>query len=277
MVMEEDGLLEDMKFDAELDAFYTGTGGQLGTVNLSPQPTTLGSSLEGGKPAAETGLPKADDSGGGGVTGAAAAMGAAATAAAVTAGAVGTALMGGNFSAASSAIGGAMESVASAAVPTSLKPVREQAGRFLQKAQPWRDFLLPLSIPAASDGCSRLTANIYNYQTNYAILFVVQLALAIVLQPSALICGIMTVVVWVFFLKKNDDADWAPTLGGVQLGPMQRWLLMTAATAIVLLFIAGSTILNAALLYVVAAFVHGVVHDPAAKGIPGSGLPPVPL
>jgi len=184
---------------------------------------------------------------------------------------------GGNLSVAQSVLGEAVKGAANAAVPTSLQPVKEQAGRFLQKAQPWKEFLLPLSVPSASDGCSRLTANIYNFQTNYAILFVVQLVLAIVLQPSALICVVLTVIVWIFFLKKNDDPDWAPVVGGVPLGPMQRWLLMLACTAIVLLFVAGSAIFNSALLYVMCAFAHGVIHDPSAKGIPGSSNPPVVL
>merc|ERR550532_531348 len=105
-----------------------------------------------------------------------------------------------------------MGSAASAAVPASLKPVKEQAGRFLQRAKPWREFAWPLSVPSAADGCSRLTANVYNFQTNYSILFVAQLVLAIVLKPSALVAVVATVVAWVLFLKKNDDPDWAPVL-----------------------------------------------------------------
>mmetsp|Transcript_56134 Transcript_56134/g.112524 ORF Transcript_56134/g.112524 Transcript_56134/m.112524 type:complete len:274 (+) Transcript_56134:65-886(+) len=269
--VEEDGLLEDMKFDAELDGFFSGTGG---TVNLSPQ--SFGNPTDDG--AIPTGtMPKAPTDEGNGSATAAAAMGAAAFTAAATAGAVGSALMGGNLSVAQSVLGEAVKGAANAAVPTSLQPVKEQAGRFLQKAQPWKDFLLPLSVPAASDGCSRLTANIYSFQTNYAILFVIQLVLAIVLQPSALISVVVTVIVWIFFLKKNDDPEWAPVVGGMPLGPMQRWLLMTALTVIILLFFAGSAIFNAALMYLLCAFAHGIVHDPSAKGIPASENPPVTL
>merc|ERR1719409_555455 len=107
--------------------------------------------------------------------------------------------------------------LAGTAMPTSLRPVKEQAGRFLQKAQPWRDFFIPLASPNANEACSRITANVYHFQTNYAILFVVYLALNILLQPSALFSIAAIVVVWMLFLKKNDDPEWHPTVGGMQL------------------------------------------------------------
>lgn len=248
--MEDDGLLEDMKFDADLEGFFSGSTS--GTVNLQPQPTSFGISVDEGQPITEGSANKTEDSS------TATAVGAAAAGAAAAA----TALMGGKFSVAQSIVGGAMDSVVTSAVPTSLQPVKEQAGRCLQKARPWREFLLPLSVPAASEGCSRLTANIHNFQTNYAILFVLQLVVAIVFQPSALICLIITVVAWMFFLKKNDDPDWAPAIGGMQLGPIQRLLLLALVTAIILLFVTGSAIFNTVLLYVMFAFAHGIVHEP---------------
>merc|ERR1719422_2679149 len=116
--------------------------------------------------------------------------------AAAAAGAAASVLMSSNFSVAKTVLGGVVENMANATVPTSLEPVKEKTCKFLSKAQPWREFLLPLSIPAASEGCSRLTANIYNFQTNYAILFVLQLVFALVLQPSALICIAVTAIVW---------------------------------------------------------------------------------
>merc|ERR1719265_3090191 len=183
--------------------------------------------------------------------------------------------MGGKFSDASGLVGQAFGSVASAAVPTSLAPVKEATGKFLQKAQPWRDFLLPLSAPNANQGCTRLTTNIYSYQTNYAILFVVQLVVALLLQPSALISIVLVVIVWMLFLKKNDDPNWNPTIGGAQLGPMQRWLLLAAITALVLLLVAGGTIFNASLLYLGLVCVHGLCHDVSGKGSLEDGGTPV--
>lgn len=261
--MEDDnGLLEDMKFDAELDNFFAGNSTS-GTVNLQPQPMSFGSPLEEDPkpPSGNLDPPKVDNSAGAGAGGAAVAAAAAAAA---------TALMGGKLGVAQGLVGGAVESMANAAVPTSLQPVKETAGKFLQKAQPWRQFLWPFSIPDAKEGCSRITANIYNFQTNYAILFVMQLVVSIVMQPSALICIGIICIVWVFFLKKNDDPDWAPVVGGMQLGPTQRWLALAAITALLLLFVAGSTIFNASLFYVLCAFGHGVLHIPPEMSNPAS-------
>mmetsp|Transcript_77126 Transcript_77126/g.223205 ORF Transcript_77126/g.223205 Transcript_77126/m.223205 type:complete len:284 (+) Transcript_77126:99-950(+) len=279
---EADPLAEDLGFDDELEGFLngsTGTTNPTGMVNLQPQATTFGVPDLTSTPAAAS--PASDRGGTGGAGG-----GTAAKAIGVAAAAVGSAagaLMGGKFAAASDVIGGAVGNMASAAVPTSLQPVKESASRWLANAKPWKDFVLPLSVPAASDGCSRITSNIYNFQTNYAILFIAQLALGIVLQPSALVAIVMTVVVWIFFLKKNDDPDWSPTLGGMQLGPVQRWLLLAAATTLILLFVAGGTIINSSASFIMAAFAHGVFHDTSGLCVPGTsslgGLQgdPIPL
>merc|ERR1712194_969810 len=145
---------------------------------------------------------------------------------------------------------GLATSIVEKALP-DMVPGAATAKGFMSKAQPWKDFICPVSVPSASDGCSRVTANIYNFQTNYAILFVVQIVVSVITQPSALICIIMIVVGWVFFLKKNEDPDWKPEVGGVVMGPMQRWLLMTAGTAIILLYFAGGTICNATFMFIV--------------------------
>jgi len=253
--IEDDGFLDDLGFDTELEGFLSGepsaiaaAAAAVGAVNLMPMPTFLGASTQESSTRA-------------------------AAAPASSAGRLQGTLGGG-------AIGGAMGKIASAAMPAAVK---ETAGRFLQNAQPWRDFFLPVSVPAAADWCSRLTANLHLFQTNYAILFVVSLVFGILLEPSALVSVAIVAVVWAGFLKKYDDPDWTPAVGGVQLGPTQRWLLLAAATVIVLLFGAGSALLHTAFVYVLLAVVHGVCHDPAAKGIPSSsapsafGSPDVPL
>lgn len=271
---EQDGLLEDMQFDADLEGFLSGNNPSVGMVNLQPMPTSLGSEPipsgnmddpESGKAGAEEGI--------GAQLGAAAA----AAAAAATAGAVGSALMNGKFSDAGGTLGLAAGALAGAAVPTSFQPVKDTAGRWLQKAQPWREFFLPMAFPNANDGCGRLTSNVYNYQTNYAILFVLYLVITILLQPSALVSIVIIIVVWMLFLKKNDDPDWKPMIGGVQLGPMQRWLVLAATTALILLMVAGSTIFNSALMFLFFIFLHGLVHDTSLKGSLQAESGPVPL
>ncbi|CAK9047966.1 unnamed protein product [Durusdinium trenchii] len=153
--------------------------------------------------------------------------------------------------------------------PSSLGAVKDKASNFLSMAQPWRDFVWPLSMPSANEGCSRLSANVFHFQTNYAILFVAELVLSILTQPSALMCLMVTVITWVLFLKKNEDPDWAPKIGGVVLSPMQRWLLLSFVTAIVLLLWVGGPIFNAALMYLMFFLAHGLLHEPPARGIPG--------
>lgn len=264
--MEDDGFLEDMKFDSELDGFFAGTGG---TVNLQPQPMFFGVKMQESTPLKET-TPSAT----GTTTGTGTGAGAAAAAIAAFATFVGSAT-GGRFGMSPNVLGDAVGNLAATALPSSLQNAKGQVGSFLSKAQPWREFVWPLSVPPASQGCSRITANVYNFQTNYAILFVVMLVMSIIMQPSALICIGLTILVWVLFLKKNDDPEWAPTLGGVALSPMQRWLLLAATTALVLLIFVGGTIFNAALMFVLFAIAHGIVHDPSAKGVPGEY--PVPI
>jgi hypothetical protein len=256
------GLLEDMDFGASNDGFYSGSGAA--TVNLTPLPVAFGSDVEEGQKL------NGNDGEKQGSSSTQQAAAAAAVGLGAAAGAMAAALSGGKLGAMQGVVGDTVGNMAAAAVPTSMKATQEKAAAFLQKAQPWRQFIWPLSIPTAAEGCSRMTANLYCFQTNYAILFIVQLVLAILWQPSALITLVMTAVVWTFFLKKNDDPDWKPVIGGSELGPMQRWLALAGITAMVLFIMAGSTIFNAAIMFVMMAFAHGVVHDPSNMALPGN-------
>lgn len=266
--MEPDGLLEDMKFDEELEGFFNGTGG---TVNLSAKPMSLGHAEE--DPASTPNSTSAN------ATGTAAGASQAASAGMMAAALAGaTSMFGGRLGMAQAVLGGLLSSASeqsSDGPPSTVGAVKDTATSFLSKAQPWREFVWPLSIPSANQGCSRITANIYNFQTNYAILFVVQLVCSIIMQPSALICIIATVVAWVLFLKKNDDPEWTPKLGGVVLSPMQRWLLLSVVTGLVLLMWVGGAIFNAIFMYLVFGLIHSLLHDPI-KGIPAS-QDPVPI
>eukprot|EP00927_Polykrikos_kofoidii_P060606 TRINITY_DN55544_c0_g1_i1.p1 TRINITY_DN55544_c0_g1~~TRINITY_DN55544_c0_g1_i1.p1 ORF type:complete len:273 (-),score=51.42 TRINITY_DN55544_c0_g1_i1:136-954(-) len=257
--MQDAGLLEEMEMERDLDGFYSGTSA--GTVNLQPSPMAFGNTLEEASP---TGSVDGAGSEAGGVSSGVTA------AAAAAAGTFAAAMMGGKLAEAPGFVGGAVGSLTQAAVPTSLQPVKEKAGAFLQKAQPWKDFILPLSIPPSSEACSRITANLYVFQTNYAILFVMQLIMSIVFQPSALYSLVATAITWYIFLRKNADPEWKPVVGGMELGPMQRFIALTLFTTVFLLFMAGGTIFNAALMYLFTAVIHGIVHDPSKNGLPGT-------
>lgn len=254
--MEDDGLLND-SFDAELENFLTGNGPP---PNCSPSPVSIGAPADE-ETACLTGKPAASST----------SATAAATAAAATAGAAASALAGGNYQQARDIVGdaaaNAMGTMAAATLPASFQAM---------SVQPWRTFCLPLSVPSAALVFSRLTANLFYFQTNYAVLFVAALVLSIVLQPSALISVAITAIAWVLFMRKNQDPDWKLAVGGVELGRAHRWAAMTGGTAVVLLFMAGSTIFNAALTYLCFAALHGVLHDPSSCG-PSSIHEDVPL
>eukprot|EP00927_Polykrikos_kofoidii_P048019 TRINITY_DN42266_c0_g1_i1.p1 TRINITY_DN42266_c0_g1~~TRINITY_DN42266_c0_g1_i1.p1 ORF type:complete len:274 (+),score=30.93 TRINITY_DN42266_c0_g1_i1:117-824(+) len=177
---------------------------------------------------------------------------------------------------------GVASASASASPQTSgrFQTAKEQVGRVVQSMHPWRDFLCPVSCPGGGgDAFSRVTSNLYLYQTNYTILFVLKLLFSILLQPSSLMLIAATVVAWVLFLRKNDDSDWRPKILGTELGRTQRWLALSAATAVALVIAAGSAISNAVALYIFVVLIHAVLHDTSAKG-PDFGSPgsdPVPL
>lgn len=250
---------------AALESFFSG-----GTVNLEPQPMAFGNTLETevptGKMSSGKDLESGAASGGAG--------GGAAAAAAAAAGLAASALMGGKLGDANGMLGQALAASATAAVPTSLAPIKDKAGALLQKARPWREFVLPCAIPQANEACSRVTGNLYLYQTNYAILFVLQLMASILWQPSALVSIGITAAAWFGFIKKNEDPDWYPEVGGMKLGPKQRWVAMTGCTMLFLLFMVGGIIINACFMFVLMAIVHGVVHTPASGELPGASSSP---
>lgn len=145
--------------------------------------------------------------------------------------------------------------------PESLKPMQEKAQGFLSKAQPWKTFLLPLSKPEPGKGLSRITSNLYQFQVNYSILFLIQIVLSILLDPSTLITLLIIGLVWVVFLKKNADPNWKPEIGGVPLGPTQRMIALSCVTLLVMLAAAGNTVFWQAFIFGIACAVHGAFHE----------------
>lgn len=253
-MVEDNGLLEDMNFNAELESFLNNpapnAGAPMPTVSLEVPKGTMDGKVE-------------EDS-------SAAATAAAATAAVgAVAGAAASAFFGKGDSK-NAVVGDIVGKAVAGALPTSLAPVKERAGAFLSKAQSWRAFALPLSVPSAAEACTRLTGNMYVFQTNYAILYVLNLVLTIFWQPSALFSIGGSILVWIAFLKKNDDPEWHPVINGVQLGPTQRFLALATTTALVLLLLVGGTILHATFMFLLFLGLHGVLHDPSGYAVPGA-------
>jgi len=154
--------------------------------------------------------------------------------------------------------------------------VMESFWRFMSKAQPWKDFAWPYSKKPANEWCSRLSANIYLYQTNYAVLLAIWIVSAVIMDGTALFVLVLLAAGWYFFLTKNEDPNWQPEIGGVKLGPMQRVSLLGATTAFLLLFFAGGTIVRSFLTYSLIAVAHGILHDCPSGSLPTSQGAPDP-
>merc|ERR1719411_460549 len=85
---------------------------------------------------------------------------------------------------------------------------------------------------------------------------------AIVMNPSCLIAMCVLALVWVAFLRKNDDPNWEVNVGGMSLGKTQRWMVLSAITAIVLLCVVGQVFFSAAFFCAILVLCHGILHAP---------------
>eukprot|EP00421_Protoceratium_reticulatum_P070662 CAMPEP_0168407784 /NCGR_PEP_ID=MMETSP0228-20121227/26339_1 /TAXON_ID=133427 /ORGANISM="Protoceratium reticulatum, Strain CCCM 535 (=CCMP 1889)" /LENGTH=242 /DNA_ID=CAMNT_0008421461 /DNA_START=1 /DNA_END=729 /DNA_ORIENTATION=+ len=153
-------------------------------------------------------------------------------------------------------------------IKKALEPIQQRYGHYLAKVRPWREFLR-LSKPEG-DIKRRLEVNLTYYQINYAFIFVVQMFAAIITNPQCLIVICVLALVWMGFLKKNDDPNWEVSIGGMSLGKTQRWMALSAITAIVLLCVVGQVFFHAAAFCALLVVGHGVLH-PVPEGAAEDG------
>eukprot|EP00427_Karlodinium_veneficum_P039969 CAMPEP_0169298222 /NCGR_PEP_ID=MMETSP1016-20121227/66306_1 /TAXON_ID=342587 /ORGANISM="Karlodinium micrum, Strain CCMP2283" /LENGTH=195 /DNA_ID=CAMNT_0009390161 /DNA_START=72 /DNA_END=659 /DNA_ORIENTATION=+ len=140
----------------------------------------------------------------------------------------------------------------------ALEPYQKKYGHYLSKLKPWRDFF-SLSKPDG-DMRKRVEANLTYFQINYAVLFLILMIVSIVINPKCLIVILVLAVVWMAFLKKNDDPEWEVSIAGMPLGKSQRWMALGALTAIVLLSVVGQVIFSAAFVCAIFVVIHSVLH-----------------
>mmetsp|Transcript_1329 Transcript_1329/g.3278 ORF Transcript_1329/g.3278 Transcript_1329/m.3278 type:complete len:195 (-) Transcript_1329:155-739(-) len=143
-------------------------------------------------------------------------------------------------------------------VKKALEPYKQKYGHYLSKVRSWREFIR-ISKPEG-DIKRRLEVNLTYFQINYAFIFLIQMIVAIVTNPQCLVVICVLATVWVVFLKKNDDPNWEVSVGGMQLGKSQRWMVVTAITAIVLLCVVGQVLFSAAFFCAVCVVIHGILH-----------------
>eukprot|EP00930_Biecheleria_cincta_P043498 TRINITY_DN29867_c0_g1_i1.p1 TRINITY_DN29867_c0_g1~~TRINITY_DN29867_c0_g1_i1.p1 ORF type:complete len:194 (+),score=42.29 TRINITY_DN29867_c0_g1_i1:76-657(+) len=140
----------------------------------------------------------------------------------------------------------------------AIEPIKLKYGHYLTQLRPWREFLR-VSKPEG-DIQQRLQANLTHFQINYAVVFLLQMVIAITMNPSALVVICVLGLVWLAFLKKNDDPTWEVSVGGMQLGKTQRWMVLTACTAIVLLCTVGQLFFSTAFFCAILVMLHGILH-----------------
>lgn len=137
----------------------------------------------------------------------------------------------------------------------------EKYGHYFSKVRPWcgTGGFLVLSRPQG-DTWARLEANLTHYQMNYALIFLALMVASIVINPKCLIVMCVLSLVWMAFLQKNDDPSWEVQVAGMEIGKMQRWMILSMTTAIALLCVVGEVLCSAALLCAALVLAHGVLH-----------------
>mmetsp|Transcript_88233 Transcript_88233/g.175298 ORF Transcript_88233/g.175298 Transcript_88233/m.175298 type:complete len:202 (-) Transcript_88233:83-688(-) len=143
-------------------------------------------------------------------------------------------------------------------IKKAFEPYREKYGHYLTQIRPWREFLY-LTKPDG-DMQKRLQVNLTHYQINYAVVMLLNMVVAIVMNPKCLIVMCVLALGWVAFLRKNDDPNWEVNVGGMPLGKTQRWMVLSVVTAVVLLVFVGQVLFSAAAFCAVLVLAHAIMH-----------------
>merc|ERR1712118_396300 len=130
---------------------------------------------------------------------------------------------------------------------------------------------MPFSKPDPGQGFIRITSNLYQFQVNYVILFLIQLGVSIFFDPNALLTMVVIGLVWMVFLKKNDDPNWQPEIAGMPLGPTQRMIILAGITLLIMLIVAGNTVFWQGVMFAIAVVAHGVLHEVQAGPVANAG------
>jgi len=143
-------------------------------------------------------------------------------------------------------------------VQNALEPYKQRYGHYLKKIRPWREFFM--FTKPEGDMKARLEANLTHYQINYACIFLLQCIISIVSNPHCLVVIVVLVCLWMWFLKKNDDPNWQVTIGGMDLGKTQRWMILCALSAVAFLMSVGNLLFSCAFGTGCLVLLHGVLH-----------------
>lgn len=136
----------------------------------------------------------------------------------------------------------------------------------LGNMKPWPQFLWPYNKPDDSAAAlTQMTSNFAYFQTNYALCFVAYLIFQIVYSPISLFTIAFFTLTWLWFLKKNEDPEWVVAVGGIPLGPTQRYVVLILVTALMVFMLCGSLILSSCLFFAFFAGIHAAVKVPVIE------------
>eukprot|EP00930_Biecheleria_cincta_P035040 TRINITY_DN24137_c0_g2_i1.p1 TRINITY_DN24137_c0_g2~~TRINITY_DN24137_c0_g2_i1.p1 ORF type:complete len:204 (-),score=27.66 TRINITY_DN24137_c0_g2_i1:235-846(-) len=143
-------------------------------------------------------------------------------------------------------------------IKETVESLNHKYGHYFAKIKPWREFF-QLSKPHG-EVKTRLWRNLIDFQMNYALIFLLGMIFTIVLDPKCLVVILSLVLIWVLFLKKNDNPEWHLSVGGLELGKSQRWLVLVTLTGLILFCVVGQALFSVAVCYTGLVVVHGILH-----------------
>lgn len=144
----------------------------------------------------------------------------------------------------------------------------------LTNMKPWPQFFWPYVKPQDSaEAIANMTANISFFQTNYAICFVAYLIFQIVYSPVSLCTIGGLTLLWLWFLRKNEDPEWVVTVSGIPLGPTQRYVVLILTSALLVFMLCGTLILSSCLFFSFFSAAHASIKVP----VQDQGYAPPPI
>ncbi|CAD7960222.1 unnamed protein product [Amoebophrya sp. A25] len=128
--------------------------------------------------------------------------------------------------------------------------------------RPWLgEFCSNFKRPTRFDG-QQIAKNLSYFRANYLVVTLAVLVFGLLMNPTSLICILVVGVCWFFFLAKNQNPEWRTAIGGLELTPYHRLLLMGGVSSLFLVVTIGGLIFMLVGLGALASVGHAVAHAP---------------
>mmetsp|Transcript_45758 Transcript_45758/g.106246 ORF Transcript_45758/g.106246 Transcript_45758/m.106246 type:complete len:204 (+) Transcript_45758:66-677(+) len=136
--------------------------------------------------------------------------------------------------------------------------VQEKYGHYVSHMKPWREFFT-LSKPN-NDLQARLRANVVYFQINYMMITAATIVVYIITDVRSVMCIAVMSLIWMAFLKKNEDPNWEVNIGGMPLGKSQRQVVLGCISVIALICASAERVFAALFTAIILVCAHGVLH-----------------